>query len=86
MPWFSAVVGGDLLDSPVARATLEQGGHLRVGLEDHASDRLPTNVELVQEAAALCAQVGRPVATPAEAGQLLGLAPRSARVREESLT
>jgi 3-keto-5-aminohexanoate cleavage enzyme len=59
---------------------------LRVGLEDYASDRLPTNVELVREAAALCAEVGRPVATPSEAGDLLGLLPRSARVREESLT
>ena len=24
MPWFSAVVGGDLIETPVARATVEQ--------------------------------------------------------------
>ena len=85
LPWFSAVVGGDLLGTPVARATLEQGGHLRVGLEDHAGDRQPSNVDLVREAVALCAEVGRPVATPAEAGRLLGLPPRTALIPEESL-
>ena len=73
LPWFSAVVGGDLIESPVARATVEQGGHLRVGLEDHAGDRQPTNLELVTEAAALCAEVGRPVATAGDAVRLLGL-------------
>ena len=77
LPWFSAVVGGDLLGTPVARATVEQGGHLRVGLEDHAGERRPTNVELVEEAVALCAELGREVATPAEAVAVLGLPPRS---------
>jgi uncharacterized protein (DUF849 family) len=76
LPWFSAVVGGDLIDTPVARATVEQGGHLRVGLEDHAGDRQPSNVELVREAVALCHEVGRPVATPRQAGDVLGLPAR----------
>src|SRR4029453_9418563 len=58
LPWLSAVVGGDLIATPVARATVEQGGHLRVGLEDHAGDRAPTNLQLVEEAVALCADVG----------------------------
>jgi 3-keto-5-aminohexanoate cleavage enzyme len=74
LPWFSAVPGGDLLATPVARATLERGGHLRVGLEDHFGDRQPSNVELVHEAVALCAQVGRPVATPRQAREILGMA------------
>jgi uncharacterized protein (DUF849 family) len=77
LPWFSAVLGGDILDTPVARATLEQGGHLRVGLEDHAGPRTPTNLELVEEAVALCKQVGRAVATPAEAVDILGLPRRT---------
>jgi len=76
LPWFSAVVGGDLMHTVVARATVEQGGHLRVGLEDHAGDRSPSNVELVREASALCAAVGRPVATPAQAVAILGLPAR----------
>jgi 3-keto-5-aminohexanoate cleavage enzyme len=73
LQWFSAVVGGDLLATPVAAATVEQGGHLRVGLEDHAGDRQPTNLELVQEAVDLCNELGRPVATPAETWDILGL-------------
>jgi uncharacterized protein (DUF849 family) len=34
IPWAVAVLGGSLLDAPVARLALERGGHLRVGLED----------------------------------------------------
>lgn len=79
LPWFSAVVGGDLIRTPVARATVEQGGHLRVGLEDHDGDRLPSNVELVEEAVALCREVGRPVATPSQAVETLGIPPRTSR-------
>ena len=32
--WAVAVLGGSLLDTPIARAALERGGHLRVGIED----------------------------------------------------
>ena len=60
-PWAVAVLGGSLLDTPIARAALERGGHLRVGIEDW--DDGPPNVEQVAAAAALCAEVGRPVAT-----------------------
>jgi 3-keto-5-aminohexanoate cleavage enzyme len=77
LPWFSAVPGGDLIRTPVARATLERGGHLRVGLEDHFGDRQPSNVELVREVVRevveLCAEVGRPVATPAQSCAILGV-------------
>lgn len=73
LPWAVAVIGGDVVGSGLARAALEQGGHLRVGLEDYAGPRQPANVELVREAVALAREVGRPVATPAEAARLLGL-------------
>ena len=73
LPWAVAVIGGDLLDTPVARLALERGGHLRVGLEDYAGPRQPSNVELVQQAAALCRSVGRPVASCADAARLLDL-------------
>jgi uncharacterized protein (DUF849 family) len=76
LPWFSAVVGGDLYRTPVARRTVELGGHLRVGLEDHFGDRQPSNVELVREAVALCDSCGRSVASPAEASRVLGIPPR----------
>jgi uncharacterized protein (DUF849 family) len=71
-----SVLGGDVLRTPVARAALEAGGHLKVGLEDQAGDRRPSNEELVAEAVALTAEVGRPVATPSEAAALLGLPER----------
>jgi uncharacterized protein (DUF849 family) len=76
LPWFSAVVGGDLYRTPVARRTLERGGHLRVGLEDHFGDRQPSNLELVREVVALCQECGRPVAGPAEASEVLGIPSR----------
>jgi uncharacterized protein (DUF849 family) len=79
LPWSVAVVGGDLVASGLARLALERGGHLRVGLEDHAGARTPTNEELVREAAALVREVGRPVASCAEAAELLGV-PASAQV------
>jgi len=73
LPWSVAVLGGDVLASGLARLALERGGHLRVGLEDYAGPRQPTNEELVREAVALARAVGRPVATCAEAAQVLGL-------------
>jgi 3-keto-5-aminohexanoate cleavage enzyme len=73
LPWFSAVVGGDLIETPIARATVEQGGHLRVGLEDHSGTRQLSNLELVQEAVALCHELGRPAATPRQSVGILGL-------------
>jgi uncharacterized protein (DUF849 family) len=74
LPWSVSVWGGDLLQTPVARRALERGGHLHVGLEEHFDpERKPTNEELVREAAALVAEVGRPVATNADAVRILGL-------------
>jgi len=73
LPWSVAVLGGDVIASGLARLALERGGHLRVGLEDHAGPRRPTNEELVREAAALVRATGRRVATCAEAARILGL-------------
>lgn len=55
------------------------GGHVRTGLEDNvriSRDTLaPSNAALVRRAVDLCAQHGRPVATPAQARSMLGLRP-----------
>jgi 3-keto-5-aminohexanoate cleavage enzyme len=67
--WAVAVLGGSLLDTPIARAALERGGHLRVGIEDW--DTGPSNAEQTAAAAALCDEVGRPMATIRETEQLL---------------
>jgi uncharacterized protein (DUF849 family) len=79
LPWSAAVMGGDLARTPLARAVVERGGHLHVGLEDHHGDRTPTNLELVEEVVALCGEVGRPVATCAEAVEILDLPAPPAR-------
>ena len=55
------------------------GGHTRAGLEDNVRldrERLaPSNAALIQRAADLCAKYDRPVATPAQAREILGLRP-----------
>jgi uncharacterized protein (DUF849 family) len=74
LPWSVSVWGGDVFATPVARLALERGGHLHVGLEEHYDpEHSPTNVELVQQAVALAAAVGRPIATTEQAVSLLGL-------------
>ncbi|MEM9782407.1 MAG: 3-keto-5-aminohexanoate cleavage protein [Pseudomonadota bacterium] len=55
------------------------GGHLRTGLEDNVRlDRetlAPSNAALVERAAAVIREAGRPVATVVQARELLGLRP-----------
>jgi uncharacterized protein (DUF849 family) len=74
VPWAVAVLGGDVIESPVARLALERGGHLRVGLEDF--DTGPENVAQVEAAVRLCKDVGRPVATLTDAAAVLNLPAR----------
>lgn len=71
LPWAVAVLGGSLLDSPIAGWALERGGHLRVGLEDFPDAR--SNRDEVERARALCERHGRRLATPTEAAALLAL-------------
>jgi 3-keto-5-aminohexanoate cleavage enzyme len=72
--WAAALLGGDLLaHREFAREVLDRGGHLRVGLEDYAGERTPSNRELVAEAAALAREAGRPPASCAEAARMLDL-------------
>ena len=73
LPWSVALLGGDVVEQGLARLALERGGHVRVGLEDYAGPRQPTNTELLNELVALCNELGRPPATPTEARALLGL-------------
>lgn len=71
LPWAVAVLGGSLLESPLAGMALERGGHLRVGLEDHMGAE--SNRAEIESARALCEKHGRPLATTAETAALLGL-------------
>lgn len=74
-PWCAAGVGpGQIIVNDWAIAA---GGHARTGLEDNIRlDRdtlAPSNAALVRRAADLCARHNRPVATPAQAREMLGL-------------
>ena len=78
LPWSVSAWGGDLFETPIARKALELGGHLHVGLEEHFHpDHKPTNGEIVDQASALAAEVGRPLASNAEAASILDLPSRS---------
>jgi len=73
IPWMVACYGGDVL--PVAEHAIRRGGHVRVGLEDDASDPARGNVERVREVAELARHVGRRLATPDEARAATGPPP-----------
>ena len=73
LQWAVSLAGGDIIATDVARAAVERGGHLHIGLEFFGGDRRPSNVELVEEAVALVRSVDREPATCAEAAAILGL-------------
>ena len=61
---------------PILYTTLALGGNVRVGLEDNVymSKGVPaTNVKLVERAVRAIKEIGKEVATPAEAREILGL-------------
>ena len=63
----------------IAAATISMGGHVRVGFEDNLylekGVLAKSNGEMVEKAVKLAKLLGREVATPAEAREILGLAP-----------
>jgi len=71
--WSVMCVGGNLF--PLVGATLERGGHIAIGLGDYPYNEIgtPRNAELVERIAEMARQIGREVATPAEARRILGL-------------
>lgn len=72
--WTVAAVGRWQL--PMAVLAIVMGGHVRVGLEDNIYYRkgeLASNEQLVARVARVAAEVGRPLATPDEARQILRL-------------
>ena len=75
IPWCAAGIGRHQAELNAWCAAA--GGHLRTGLEDNIRmDRqtlAPSNAALVTRAAEFCAEAGRPVATPQQAREILGL-------------
>jgi uncharacterized protein (DUF849 family) len=61
---------------PVVGLSAIMGGNIRVGLEDNiylSRGVFATNGQLVAKAKQICENIGRPIATPEEARQILGL-------------
>ncbi|HUN45156.1 MAG TPA: 3-keto-5-aminohexanoate cleavage protein [Stellaceae bacterium] len=58
-----------------AAAAIEMGGHVAIGLGDYTYPELgaPTNGAVIRRVAALARSMGREVATPAEAREMLGM-------------
>jgi 3-keto-5-aminohexanoate cleavage enzyme len=73
--WAAAAIGAPHF--PLMAAALAMGGHIRTGMEDVAytarGEFAVSNAQLVERSVELCAAVGRPVATPAQAREILGL-------------
>ncbi len=75
-PWCAAGIGRNQI--VVNEWAIGAGGHARTGLEDNVRlDRdtlAPSNAALVRRAVEVCEQYERPVASPAQARAILGLA------------
>jgi 3-keto-5-aminohexanoate cleavage enzyme len=75
VPWMVTAIGRH--NFPIMAVTIALGGHVRTGLEDvvyiSRGEYVPSNAVLVERAVALCEAIGRPVATPAQARELLGV-------------
>jgi 3-keto-5-aminohexanoate cleavage enzyme len=87
--WSSIGVGAGHL--AIVLATLALGGHVRVGLEDNIyyarGELARSNAQLVERVVRLAAEIGRPIATPTQAREILGLRPRRrGRAAESSET
>jgi 3-keto-5-aminohexanoate cleavage enzyme len=75
IPWMVTAIGRH--NFPMMAVTLALGGHIRTGLEDVVYTApgvyAESNAELVTRAKAVCEAVGRPVATPGQAREILGV-------------
>ena len=75
--WTATGIGKTAWD--IAAATISLGGHVRVGFEDNLylekGVLAKSNGEMVAKAVSIAKLLGRPIATPAEAREILGLPP-----------
>jgi 3-keto-5-aminohexanoate cleavage enzyme len=75
LPWMITAIGRH--NFRLMGATLALGGHIRTGLEDVVyvapGEYAESNAQLVTRARTLCEAIGRPVATPAQAREILGI-------------
>jgi uncharacterized protein (DUF849 family) len=72
-----SVIGVGAAEINLSTMAIHMGGHVRVGLEDNIyigkGKLAKSNAELVEKIVALAGMLGREVATPFDARQILGL-------------
>jgi 3-keto-5-aminohexanoate cleavage enzyme len=72
-----AVAGIGKYHIPASLTAIVMGGHIRVGFEDniyyHKGIIAESNAQLVARIARIATEIGRPLATPAQAREILGL-------------
>lgn len=75
--WSACGIGRAQL--PLGVAALTMGGHVRTGLEDnlwyHKGELAQSNAQLVARLARIAGELGRPLASPAQTREMLGIAP-----------
>lgn len=80
-PWSVTGIGRHAVD--MAMFGIALGGHVRVGLEDsiyyRRGELAESNAQLVERVVRLANEASRPIATPADARQLLGLQGRAGK-------
>ncbi|WP_137392019.1 3-keto-5-aminohexanoate cleavage protein [Rhodoligotrophos defluvii] len=73
--WFAFGIG--LHQFPMVAQSVVLGGHVRVGLEDNLylgrGQLAPSNAALVERAVRIVEAIGHPIATPAQAREIIGL-------------
>ena len=76
--WTACAIGRD--EFPIAAATIVMGGHVRVGFEDNLylekGVLAKSNGELVEKVVKIANLLGRPIATPDEAREILSIPKR----------
>ena len=72
-----SVIGVGTFEFPLNALSIVVGGHVRVGLEDNyysqKGEMAKNNAELVEKAVRIIHELGREVATPAQAREMLGI-------------
>jgi 3-keto-5-aminohexanoate cleavage enzyme len=75
VPWMVTAIGRH--NFPMMAVALAMGGHIRTGLEDVVytapGEYAQSNAQLVVRARTLSEAIGRPIATPAQAREILGI-------------
>jgi 3-keto-5-aminohexanoate cleavage enzyme len=75
--WSACGIGRSQL--PLGVAAMTMGGHVRTGLEDnlyyHKGELAQSNAQLVSRLVRIAGELGRPLASPAQAREILGIPP-----------